>query len=369
MEPMREQDIKDILVINPGSTTTKIRIYTDLNKEIVFDRNIVHNEAEVLAFPNIASQKDYRMEIVLGELAAAGYALSRLSAVVGRGGMLFGLKGGGYLVNEKMCEEMASPDLPQHASSLGALLAYSIAEKLGIPSYIYDSTMGTDPLEIAKITGIAEIAKYGAIHLLNSRAQAIKYAERIGRDYRDLNLIICHMGGGITVNAMQNGQVIDYDSYDDGPMAPERSGGVPLLKFKALCFDGKHTEADIDQLIAGRGGLYSYLGTKDAREVERRIEGGDAYAAVIYEAMGYQVAKSIASLSCALKGKVDVIILTGGIAYSEWLCERIRTYCGHIAPIEVMPGELEMEALANGALRMLLGQEEAKILGDHTEKG
>ena len=362
MKPMKENEIRDILVINPGSTSTKIRIYSKLNTEIVFDENFVHNEKELLEFPNIAAQKDYRERIILEKLEKAGYDMGRLSAVVGRGGMLFGLKGGGYLVNQKMVEEMASPRLPQHASSLGALLAFSIAEKLGIPSFIYDSTMGTDPMDIAKVTGITEIEKYGAIHLLNDRAQAIKYAEKRGRDYHELNYIIYHMGGGITVSAMKDGKVIDYDSYDDGPMAPERSGGVPLLMLSNLCFDGKHTKADIDQLIAGRGGLYSYLGTKDAREVQRMIEGGDSYAELIFRAMGYQVAKSIASLSCALEGKVDVIILTGGIAYSDWLCNVIKQYCGHIAPIEVQPGELEMEALANGTLRRLLGEEEAKEL-------
>ena len=362
MEPMQEKDIRDILVINPGSTSTKIAVFRDRNRTVLFEKNIEHDEEEILAFPHIAAQRSYRQEIILQELKALGYDMQNLSAVVGRGGMLYRLKSGGYLVNHRLCMEMASLDLPQHASSLGALLAFAIAEKLGIPAFIYDSTMGTEPLEIAKITGIAGVEKHGAIHLLNSRAQAIKYAERIGRDYHDLNLIVCHMGGGITASALQNGKVIDYASYDDGPMAPERSGGVPLLRMKQLCFDGKHTEEDIDKLIAGKGGLYSYLGTKDARKVEEMIAGGDSYAELIYEAMGFQVAKSIASLSCALQGKVDVIILTGGVAHSDWLCDVIRKYCGHIGPIEVMPGESELEALANGALRMLLGEEEAKVL-------
>ena len=359
---MEAKEIKDILVINPGSTSTKITIFTKNNTEVLFKKNIVHDEQRIMEFPNVASQKNYRKVIILDELNAIGYDLENLSAVVGRGGMLFGLKGGGYRINEKMYNKMASPELPQHASSLGALLAYSIAEPMNIPSFIYDSTMATDLLDIAKVTGIAEIEKYGAVHLLNSRAQAIKYATSVGKDYKDMNFINCHMGGGVTVNAMKGGKVIDSAAYDDGPMAPERSGGVPLLLFKKLCFDGKHTEKDMEELIAGKGGLYSYLGTKDAIEIESQIEEGDHYAKMIVEAMGFQVAKSIAGLSCCLEGKVDCIILTGGLAYFQFLVETIQKYCKHIGHIEVMPGESEMEALAAGTLRMLTGEEEIKEL-------
>ena len=358
---MQAKEIKDILVINPGSTTTKIAVFTDLNKTILFEKNIVHDEQKLLEFPRAALQQDYRREIIIKELEAADYDMDRLTAVVGRGGVLPGLAGGGYKINDVMCEEMAN-HAAEHASCLGALLAFQIAGKLQIPSFIYDATTGTDLLDIAKVTGIAGLEKYGAVHLLNSRAQAIKYAQGAGRDYRELNFINCHMGGGITVNAMKNGKVIDAASYDDGPMAPERSGGVPLLLMKDLCFDGKHTEEDIERLIAGKGGLYSYLGTKSVREVEKRIDEGDTYAEMIFEAMGFQVAKAIAGLSCVLEGKVDVIILTGGAANSDLLCRTIKKYCGHIAPIEVMPGESEMEALANGTLRMMTGEEEAKEL-------
>lgn len=353
-------EIKDILVINPGSTSTKIAVYTQENKKILFEENVVHDEEKILSFPNVASQRNYRKEMVLSMLKEDGYDLANLSAVVGRGGMVYELEGGGYSVNQKLCNRMASPEIPQHASSLGALLAHMIAEPLGIPAFIYDSTMGCDILDIVKITGMAEIEKYGATHLLNSRAQGIKYAKSIGKDYRQLQFIVCHMGGGITANAWRDGKVIDTASYDDGPMAPERSGGVPLLLFKKLCFDGKHTEKDMEDLISGKGGLYSYLGTKDCLEVEKLIEQGDDYASLVYEAMAFQIAKSIAGLSCILKGKVDVIILTGGIARSKLLTDMIAEYCGHIGKIEVMAGEEEMEALASGALRMLKGEEEAK---------
>ncbi len=357
-------EMNDILVINPGSTSTKIAVYRYCSESNgpapLLEENIVHDDEIINAFPNVAAQKNYRKDMILDFLRRSFYDFKRLSAVVGRGGMVYGLSGGGYQVNEKLCDRMASPDIPQHASSLGALLAFAIAEPLHVPSYIYDSTMGCDLLDTVKVTGIAEIEKYGATHLLNSRAQAMIHAASLGRAYRSMQFIVCHMGGGITVNAWKDGKVIDVASYDDGPMAPERSGGVPLLLFQKLCFDGRHTQADIEALISGKGGLYSYLGTKDCREVERRIAEGDTYAKMIYEAMALQIGKAIAGLSCTLKGQVDFIILTGGIAYSALLTDMIRAYCGHIGEIVVMPGEREMEALAAGALRMLQGEEEAK---------
>lgn len=349
--------LKDILVINPGSTSTKVTVFTEENTKKLIEENVNHNGQTLLGFPTVASQLEYRKDVILSLLKTEGYDLGNLSAIVGRGGMLFGLNGGGYLVDETLYNAMADDNLPQHASSLGALLAYSIGHPLGLPAFIYDSTMGTNLMDIAKITGIAELEKYGAIHMLNSRAQAIEYAQSQGKDYKELNLIICHLGGGISANAMKNGQAIDVSSYDDGAMAPERSGGVPLLLYNKLCFDGKHTKEDMEKLIAGEGGLYSYLGTKDCREVEKAIKAGDAYAKLIYEAMAFQTAKAIAGLSCALEGAVDVIILTGGAAYSEMLTGLIKKYCAHIAPVVIQPGEKEMVALANGALRMLKGEE------------
>jgi len=354
-------NIKDILVINPGSTSTKLAVFTDGGSRIAFETNIVHAEEEINGFPNIGAQRGYRTETVMDFLRSNHYDMENLSAVVGRGGMAPELNGGGYLVNEKLCERMASPDIPQHASSLGAMIAYEIANPLGLPAYIYDSTMGYELLDIAKITGIAEVERHGAIHLLNSRAQAIRYYKEAGAEYRDKQFIVCHMGGGITASAWQGGKVIDVSSYDDGPMAPERSGGIPLLLFKQLCFDGKHTEADMEKLISGRGGLYSYLGTKDCREVERMIADGDDYAKTVYEGMALQIAKAVAGISCTLEGQVDVIILTGGIAHSKMLTGMIQDYCQHIAPIQVLAGESELEALAGGAVRMMLGEEDAQI--------
>ncbi len=348
-----------ILVINPGSTTTKIALF-DMDGANIYEENITHDEDRILGFSDVASQKEYRLGFLLDALDKAGISREELVAVVGRGGMLYELKEGGYLVTKELVEKMSDRSLPQHASSLGAILAFAIAEPLDIPSYIYDSPMGADIMDIAKITGIAELEKYGSVHLLNTRAQALEYAKSVGKDLKDVELLVCHMGGGITASALKDGKVVDCALYDDGPMAPERSGGVPLLLFKKLCFSGKYTEEEVDRLIAGKGGMYSYLGTKSGREVEERIKNGDEKAALVFEAMAYQVAKSLAGLSCALEGKQEVIILTGGLAHSGLLTQTIEKYVKHIAPVKVMPGEKELEALAQGAIRMLTGRETAQ---------
>ena len=255
---------------------------------------------------------------------------------------------------------MKDPKNPPHASSMGAQLAFDIAEPLGIPSFIYDSTMGCELNDVAKVSGLAEIERYGCCHVLNARAQAMNYAATVGKNYKDLRLLVCHMGGGITVSAHEDAKIIDVSSYDDGPMSPERTGGIPLVLWTKLCFSGKYTEEEVEKLIAGRGGLVSYLGTTDCREVEAMIEDGDKRAATVYEAMAYQVAKSIAQMSVALKGKVDAVILTGGAAHSKKLPSMIKDYAGHIAPFVLMPGENELEALAGGATRIMRGEEEGR---------
>lgn len=255
---------------------------------------------------------------------------------------------------------MKDPKNPPHASSMGAQLAYDIAEPLGIPSFIYDSTMGCELSEVAKVSGLAEIERYGCCHVLNARAQAMNYAAHKNKEYRDMKLIVCHMGGGITVSAHEDGKIIDDCSYDDGPMSPERTGGIPLVLWTKLCFSGKYTEEEVEKLIAGRGGLVSYLGTTDCREVEAMIEAGSEKAATVYEAMAYQIAKCIAQMSVALKGKVDAVILTGGAAHSKKLTSMVEEYAGHIGEFVVMAGENELEALAGGAARIMRGEEEGR---------
>lgn len=352
----------DILVINPGSTTTKIGVFKNL--EPLFEETVTHDPDKLLAYGSIGAQLPYRSQLIKEFLAEKNYDMNGLKAVVGRGGMVIGLKGGGYRVNEALCEAMKSPDNPQHASSLGALISYDIAEQLGIPSFIYDSTMGCELSNVAKVSGFAELERYGCYHVLNSRAQAMNYAQSIGKKYEDLNLIVCHMGGGISASAHEGGRIIDGVSYDDGPMSPERTGGIPLLLWTNLCFSGKYTKEELDKIICGKGGLYSYLGVTDCREVEKLIDAGDSRAAEVYEAMAYQVAKGIAQTAVALRGKVDAVILTGGAAHSNRLTGMIKDYAGFIGEFVIMPGEDELLALAKGADRIMEGKETANVYGE-----
>ncbi|PWL94213.1 MAG: butyrate kinase [Clostridiales bacterium] len=349
----------DILVINPGSTTTKIAVFRNL--EVLFEETITHDPEKLKSMGDIFGQMEFREELIRESMKKHGYEMACLSAAVGRGGMIVGLHGGGYKVTPKLCEAMRSPENPPHASSMGAELAYSIAEPLGKPAFIYDSTMGCELTEVAKVTGLDGVEKYGCCHVLNSRAQGMNYANSIGRKYEELNLIVAHLGGGISVSAHQNGKIIDESTYDDGPMAPERTGGIPLILWTKLCFSGRYTEKEIGKLISGRGGLMSYLGVTDCREVEKMIDGGNQKAKLVYEAMAYQVSKAIAEMSVALRGNVDAVILTGGAAHSKMLTGMVREYAGHIGEFVLMPGENELEALAKGAQRILNGEEEGRI--------
>jgi len=353
------KDVMEILAINPGSTTTKIAVFQD-EKEL-FSKTITHDPNQLKEMGDIFGQMDFRENLIKDVLKEENYDLKRLSATVGRGGMIIGLHGGGYKVTENLCQAMRSPDNPPHASSMGAELAYKIAEPLGIPSFIYDSTMGCELSPVAKVSGLAELERYGCCHVLNSRAQAINYANSKNKDYKDLNIIVSHMGGGISVSAHQGGKVIDVSSYDDGPMSPERTGGIPLILWTKLCFSGKYSEAQAEKLISGQGGIMSYLGVTDGREVEKMIKEGNEKASLIYEAMAYQIAKGIAQMSVALEGKVDAVILTGGLANSAMLNSMIEKYAGHIGKFVIMPGEDELGALAAGARRILKGEEEGRI--------
>ncbi len=349
----------DILAVNPGSTTTKIALFRDL--QVLFEETITHDPEELKKMGDIFGQLGFREKLIRKVLDEKEYDTAMLSAAVGRGGMIIGLHGGGYRVTPKLCEAMRDPGNPPHASSMGAQLAYDIAEPLGIPAFIYDSTMGCELSQVAKVSGLEGLDRYGCCHVLNSRAQAINYAKSTGRNYRDLNLIVCHMGGGISVSAHKEGRIIDDSTYDNGPMAPERTGGIPLILWTKLCYSGRYTEEEAGKLISGRGGLMSYLGVTDCRQVEAMIDKGNEKAAIVYEAMAYQVAKAIAEMSVPLKGKVDAVILTGGAAHSERLTGMIKEYAPHIGEYVVMPGEDELLALASGADRILRGEEEERI--------
>ena len=348
------------LIINPGSTSTKLAVY-DGDKKLL-QSSIEHRPEQLLQYETIGDQVPYRLGLIKDFMAQNGVRGEELSCVMGRGGLVFGLKMGGYAVNDDLCEALVNHAYSQpHASNLGGLLARAVADEYGIPAYIYDAVTSGELSPVARITGMPEIRRASFSHVLNSHAQAIRYAKSIGKRYEDLNLIVFHLGGGTSASVHQHGVMIDSVGDDDGQFSPERAGCFPSLALVQLCYSGKFTKQEMDRKIRGKGGMYAYLGTSDAREIERRIEAGDKYADEIYQAQAYQIAKTIGLLSVALKGSCDAVILTGGLAYSKLLTDRIKEYVGFIAPVAVIPGENEMEALAQGGLRILTGREQANV--------
>lgn len=347
------------LIINPGSTSTKLALYED--KEKVVQENVEHDAAQMQQFDSIADQIPFRMGIIRDFMVRNSIQEKDLSAVMGRGGLVFGLKTGGYEVNDDLCEALVNDRLSQpHASNLGGLLARELARPLGIPAYIYDAVTGGELTEVAKITGIRDIERRSFCHVLNSRAMAIRYTQENGLDYNKLNLIVAHLGGGISASVHAQGRIIDSIGDDDGQFSPERSGSVPSLELIRLCFSGDYTKADMVKKVRGKGGLFAHLGTSDCRVIEKMIKDGDQHADLVFQAQAYQIAKGIGLLSIVLKGKCDAIILTGGVARSQMLTDRIKEYVSFIAPVAVLPGENEMEALALGGLRLLSGEETAR---------
>ena len=296
-------------------------------------------------------------------LNSQGINLTKLSAVVGRGGLLKPIEGGTYEVTDNMIKDLKVGVLGEHASNLGGILAYEIASKLNIPSYIVDPVVVDEMHEIARISGMPKLKRISIFHALNQKAVARRAAEEMGKPYEDLNFIIAHIGGGVSVGAHKKGKVVDVNNAldGDGPFSPERSGGVPIGDLVKLCYSGEYTHADIKKMIKGKGGLVAYLGTNDGRIVEERIEQGDKEAELVYEAMAYQISKEIGSYATVLKGDVDAIILTGGIAYDKKFIQWIKESVEFLSKVIVYPGEDEMSALAEGGMRVLKGEEVAKI--------
>ncbi|WPC43026.1 butyrate kinase [Clostridium sp. JS66] len=348
----------NILAINPGSTSTKIALYED-QKEI-FCKTLDHPAEQIEKYENVTDQFDMRKEVVLSFFKQNGYEVKELAAVVGRGGMVPKVKSGAYKVNETMVNRLKNNPVVEHASNLGALIAYEIANSIGVPAYIYDSVRVDELEDIARISGMPDIPRTSTSHALNTRAMAMKVAKKYGKKYSDMNFIVAHLGGGISVNVHRKGQMVDIMADDEGPFSPERAGKVPCNALIDLCYSGKYDKKTMKKKLRGNGGLKAYLNTVDAREVEKMIESGDEKAKLVYEAMAYQVAKGIGELATVVEGKVDAIVITGGIAYSDMITNWIKKRVEFIAPVEIMPGENEMESLALGTLRVLKGEEEAR---------
>ena len=349
------------LVINPGSTSTKIAVFD--NEDMIFEKTLRHQTEELAGFEKITDQYEFRMNIILDALKENNIELSSLSAVVGRGGLLKPIEGGTYSINEKMLEDLKVGVLGEHASNLGGMIANSIATKINVPSFIVDPVVVDELDDIARISGHPNFERVSIFHALNQKAVARRCARDLGKEYNELNLIVAHLGGGISVGAHKMGRVVDVNNAldGDGPFSPERSGGLPIGAVVKACFSGKYTKEQIGKMIKGNGGLSAYLGTNDGRKVEEMAKAGDAKAKLVYDAMAYQVAKSIGECAVVLDGKVDGIVITGGIAYDKGFVKFISDKVGFIANVYTYPGEEELLALVQGGLRVLRGEEKAKI--------
>lgn len=353
--------MKKILAINPGSTSTKIAVFED--SQPVMHNTIRHSVEELARFPRVIDQLDYRRDLVLKALAASGIPFE-FDAIIGRGGLLRPIPGGVYEVNDAMVYD-TSHALRDHACNLGCLIAQSLASEIpDCPAFIADPGVVDEIDERARLTGSPLLPRITTWHALNQRAIARRYArqlsEKEGRKikYKDLNLIICHLGGGISVGAHKGGKCIDVNNAFDGegPFSPERAGSLPSGALIDLCYSGRYTREELKKRISGRAGLAAHLGTVSVIEIEERIAAGDAHAKEVLDAMIYQVAKAIAALTPAFRGKVDAVLITGGIAYSKYVTGELIKLIDYIAPIEIFPGEDELEALAMNALGALSGE-------------
>ena len=347
-----------LLVINPGSTSTKIGVFE--NETLLFEETLRHSTEEIAQYPTIVSQKDFRKELIMNLLESKNFDKNSLDVVVGRGGLLKPIPGGTYAVSDELLADLKKGVQGQHASNLGGILAREIGDAIGKPSYIVDPVVVDELTDVARISGMPELPRRSIFHALNQKAVARRYAKEHGTTYDALNLIVIHMGGGVSVGAHSHGKVVDVNNILDGEgcFSPERSGTVPVGDLVKMCFSGKYTEKEIYKKICGNGGFNAYLHTNDARVVEKMVKEGDEYAKLVEDAFYYQIAKDAGAMAAVLEGKVDAIILTGGIAYNPYTREILEKKIGFIAPITVYPGEDELLALAQGALRVMHGEEQ-----------
>lgn len=350
-----------ILVINPGSTSTKSALFDD--ESSVFNINISHSPPELAEFPEIIDQFTWRCEVIKSMLNERGITLNSIDAVVGRGGLLNAIPGGTYSVNEKMMSDLKRGVQGEHASNLGGLMAYEFASSLEIPAFIVDPVVVDELDEVARISGIPDIKRRSIFHALNQKQVARLAARELKKSYDEINLIVVHMGGGISVGVHKKGKVVDVNNAlnGEGPFTPERSGSLPVWDLVKLVLSGKYTRDELKKKITGKGGLVAYLGTNDLREVREMMNRGNEKAKLLHEAMAYQISKEIGACATVLCGDIQGIVLSGGLAHDDAFIELIRKSVSFIAKIFVFPGGDEMKALAMGALRVLRGEEKAKV--------
>lgn len=348
------------LIINPGSTSTKIGVFED--ETLLFEETLRHSTEEIAQYATIFDQKDFRKNIILNLLKSKDFDMKSLGMVVGRGGMLKPIPGGTYACTDALVKDLEVGVSGQHASNLGGILAKEIADEIGVPSYIVDPVVVDEMMPIARYSGVPELPRVSIFHALNQKAVAKRYAKEVGKKYEDLNLIVVHMGGGVSVGPHKNGKVVDiFNALDgDGAFSPERAGAVPTGALVKMCFSGKYTQAEVYKKLVGNGGFNAYVGSNDMRDVEKMCAEGDTKAAEVRDAFILQMSKNIGAMATVLEGKVDQIIVTGGIAYDKYVVAKIKERCEWIAPFTVYPGEDELLALVQGGLRVLNGEEAAK---------
>ncbi len=355
--------MEKLLVINPGSTSTKIAYYEGENE--VWKENIKHAKEDLSKFANTFEQQDMRYALVLKAMDEHGTDAAKLDAVVSRGGPVAPMRSGAYKINDAMINRILTNPFDMHVSLIGAVIAKKFGDKFGYDTYIYDAVSVDEMYPVCKLTGLPFVKRRVLGHALNMRAAAIKYCADNGMQYGKSTLIVAHLGGGITVSFHENGRIGDIVCDEDGPFAPERAGQIPTLPMLELCFGGEYSKAEIAALLKGKGGLVSWLGTNDTIEVEKMIADGNKEAELVYSAMALNVARAIGRLSIMAPGSVQQIILTGGIAYSQMFTDMITEKVSWIAPVSILPGENEMDALAKGCLRVLRGTEEAHNFEDN----
>jgi butyrate kinase len=347
-----------IFVINTGSTSTKIGLYD--GGESSYTKELTHSVQALKEFSSLSEQLPYRKTAIEAALQEDGVTLGALSAVAARGGTFGYAEGGAYLVEENLLEACRHP-ITNHPSNLSALLAYELAKQYGCQAYIYDAVCVNEVTELARVTGLHDVLRRPFSHVLNTRAMARAVAQEQGKRYEEMNFIVAHLGGGISINVHDHGKIVDLVCDDEGPMSPERAGRLNGKALIDLCYSGKYDKAAMMRRIKGAGGLVDHLGTADLRLIERKITEGDTHAAFVLGAMSYQIAKDIAALSAVVRGQVDVIILTGGGAHCRQLVRPIIDRVSYLAPVVLRPGAVEMEALRSGVARVLDGEEQAKI--------
>ncbi|WP_432666817.1 butyrate kinase [Wukongibacter baidiensis] len=349
-----------VLAINPGSTSTKVAIFK--NTENVLQKNLSHAPEELDKFQRISDQFEYRKNIIIDWLKDEGYETSKLKSVVGRGGLLKPMPSGTYKVTDVMIEDLKVGVQGEHASNLGGIIARSIADIEGIDSYIVDPVAVDEFEDVARISGMPDIERRSLLHALNIKAVTHNVAKEMGKKVNELNLVVAHLGGGISIVPLKKGKMIDANNANEmGPFSPERAGGLPVGDIVRMCYSGDYTHAELKKKMRGKGGLVAYLGTNDAREVQKMIDNGNEDAKLIYDAMAYQIGKEIGAMAAVLNGDIDAIVLTGGVAYSKILTDYVTDMVGFIAPVMLQPGEDEMRALNEGVLRVISGEEQAKI--------